>query len=138
MSRSRRRIVGAAAAVVAAALLPSAAAAAPDVSLYGLDLESAVDCGTVKTAYGQPWTPYLFGPVRLLDGGRTPTGWLVPYSVEVSGEGLKARHMLPQTFTRPGVQPPNVAPPCVFTGATADGPFEIVITGTVSGGDPQR
>ena len=75
-----------------------------------------------------------------LAGGGTPTGWLVPYSVEVSGEGLKARHMLPggETFTRPGVQPPNVAPPCVFTGETADGPFEIVIIGTVTERQPQR
>jgi len=110
------------------------------MSLYGLDLETWVDCGTVKTAYGEPWTRYLFGPVRLLAGGDTPTGWLVPYSVEVSGPGLKARHMLPsgETFTRPGLQPPNVAPPCVFTGETADGPFEIVIIGTVTERQPQR
>ena len=48
--------------------------------------------------------------------------------------------MLPsgETFTRPGVQPPNVAPPCVFTGETADGPFEIVIIGTVTERQPQR
>ena len=41
--------------------------------------------------------------------------------------------MLPrETFARPGVQPPRVAPPCVFTGVTEDGPFEIVIIGTVT------
>lgn len=136
MSRSRRRTVGAAAAVVAAALLPSTAAAAPDGSLYGLRLASDGDCGTVKTASGEPRTPYLFGPVRLLDGAGTPTGWLHPYSVTVvTGEGLKARHMAPgDTFTRPGVRPTNVVT-CGFSGEThEDGPFVIVITGTVPGG----
>jgi hypothetical protein len=118
---------------MAAALLPSTATAAPDGSLYGLRLTGDGDCGTVKTAFGEAKTPYLFGPVRLLDGAGTPTGWLHPYSVTVvDGEGLKARHMLPgETFTRSGAEPANTVT-CHFTGESReDGSFEIQITGTV-------
>jgi hypothetical protein len=135
MSRSRRRTIGAAAVVVAAALLPSTATAAPDSSLRGLVLSGEDTCG-FKTVHALPLTPNLFGPVQLLDETMEPTGkWLFPYEVTVlSGEGLKARHMLPgETFTRPGGLPTN-AVTCDFAGATKeDGPFEVQITGAVRG-----
>ncbi len=135
MSRFRRRTVGAAAVVMAAALLPSTATAAPDGSLQGLRLYGEETCG-FKTVHANAWTPYRFGPVQLLDENLEPTGtWLLPYEITVvSGEGLKARHMLPgETFTRSGPEPANSVT-CDFIGETReDGPFEIQITGTFRG-----
>ena len=135
MSRSRRPLVGAAAAVLAAALLPSTATAAPDGSLRGLRMYGEDTCG-FKTVHANALTPYRFGPVQLLDETLEPTGALLfPYEVTVvSGEGLKARHMLPgQTFVRSGAEPKNTVT-CDFTGDTReDGPFEIQITGTIRG-----
>ncbi len=135
MSHSRRRTLGAVAVVVAAALVPSTATATPNGSLSGLLLNGEDTCG-FKTVYGAPQTPYLFGPVQLLGEDFTPTGtWLFPSEVTVvSGEGLKARHLVPgETYTRPGVQPTNPVT-CDFTGATKDvGSFEVQITGALRG-----
>ena len=136
MSRSRRRTLGALAVVMAAALVPSTATAAPDGSLSGLRLHGEETCG-FKTVYATPHTPYLFGPVRLLGEDFTPTGQvLFPYEVTViSGDGLKARHLVPgDTYVRPGQEPTNVVT-CYFTGSTGeeDGSFEVQITGTIRG-----
>ena len=135
MSRSRRRTLVPAAAVAAAALLPSTAAAAPDGSLRDLPLSGEDTCG-FKTVHGVARTPYLFGPVQLLDGNLTATGQtLLPYSVTVvAGEGLKARHMAPgETFTRPGPQPTDLVT-CYFTGDSKEvGPYEVRIVGVIRG-----
>ena len=135
MSRSRRRTFGAVAVVVAAALVPSTATAAPNGSLSGLLLTGEATCG-FKTVYATPHTPYLFGPVRLLGEDFTPTGQvLLPYEVMViSGDGLKARHLVPgDSYTRPGQEPANVVT-CSFTGATREeGNFEVQITGPIRG-----
>lgn len=135
MSHSRRLSVGAVAAVVAAALLPSAATAAPEGSLSGLLLTGEATCG-FKTVHVAPHSPFLFAPVRLLDADFKPTGQLLfPYEVKViSGEGLKARHLVPgDTYTKPG-QPPNDPVTCDFTGATKElGSFEVQITGSIRG-----
>jgi hypothetical protein len=133
---SRRLVVAAAAAVVAAAmLLPSAATAAADGALRGLVLTGEDTCG-FKTVHVAPQTPYLFAPVQLLGGDFAPTRQrLFPYQVTIlSGEGLKARHLLPgEVYTRPGQRPQDEVT-CVFTGATKeDGSFEVQITGTIRG-----
>ena len=137
MSHSRRRTLGAVAVAVAAALVPSMASAAPDGSLSGLRLHGEDTCDGLKTVYATPQTPYLFGPVRLLGEDFTPTGQvLFPYQVTVvTGEGLKARHLVPgDTYTRPGQEPTNVVT-CFFTGETTeDGSFEVQITGAIRGG----
>ena len=136
MSRSRRLAVGAVAVALAAAIQPSAATAAtPDGSLRGLVLSGEDTCG-FKTVYVVPQSPYLFAPVRLLAEDFTPTRErLFPYEVEViSGDGLKARHLIPgETYLRPG-QPPEDLVTCDFSGATKEeGSFEVQITGVVRG-----
>ncbi len=135
MSHSRRRTCGALAVVVAAALLPSTATAAPEEFLSGLLLTGEDTCG-FKTVHGAPRTPYLFGPVQLIGEDLTSTGtWLFPYEVTViSGDGLKARHLLPgTTYTRTGLQPTDLVT-CYFAGATKEvGSFELQITGPIRG-----
>ncbi|MGA8047726.1 MAG: hypothetical protein WCA30_15815 [Dermatophilaceae bacterium] len=135
MSRSRRLTAGAVAALVAAVLLPAAATGAPDGSLRGLVLTGEDTCG-LKTVYVAPHAPYLFAPVRLLGEDFAPTrSWLHPYEVTViSGEGLKARHLVPgDTYTRPGAPPADTVT-CDFFGATKEeGDFEIRITGSIRG-----
>ena len=73
--------------------------------------------------------------MQLIGEDLTPTGtWLFPYEVTVvSGDGLKARHLVPgETYTRPGLQPTNLVT-CDFTGATKEvGSFEVQITGAHS------
>jgi hypothetical protein len=133
MSRSRRLAVGAAAAVVVTALVPTGVSAAPDQSLRGLVLTG--ECPGLKTVIVTPRTPFLFAPVRLIDGNFQDTGkWLFPYTVSVYGEGLKTRHMIPgETYTRPG-RPPRNQVTCWFEGATKeDGPFSVEITGPIRG-----
>lgn len=135
MSRARRLTAGALAALVAAAVLPSGATASTDGSLRGLLLSGEDTCG-FKTVHVAPQAPYLFAPVRLLGEDFAPTGqWLHPYEVTViSGDGLKARHLVPgDVFTRPG-PPPKDPVTCDFRGATKDeGDFEIQMTGSIRG-----
>ena len=123
------------AAIAAPIAFASAATAAPAASLSGLPLTGEDTCG-FKTVYGAAQTPYLFGPVQLIGEDFTPTGkWLFPYEVTIiSGEGLKARHLLPGvTHTRPGLQPTNLVT-CDFTGTTRElGDFEVQITGAIRG-----
>ena len=138
MSRSFRLTVGALAAAMAlaAGVLPSAGAAPPDGSLRGLLMTGEDTCG-FKNVHVAPHAPHLFAPMRLLGEDFSPTGqWLHPYQITiVSGEGLKARHMLPgDTFTRPGAAPKDHVT-CDLKGATKekDGEFEIRITGPIRG-----
>jgi hypothetical protein len=92
-------------------------------------------CG-FKNVHVAPHAPYLFAPMRLLGEDFSPTGqWLHPYQISiVSGEGLKARHLLPgDTFTRPGAAPSDYVT-CDLKGATKEeGEFEIRITGPTRG-----
>jgi len=135
MSRSRRFAIGAATAtVVATALVPTTATAAPDQNLRGLKLRGE-GCFGMKTVIVTPNTPFLFAPLRLINAeDPKPTGkWLFPYTVSVSGEGLKTRHMFPEdTFTRPG-KPPKNQVTCTFDGETGDGEFQVEITGPIRG-----
>ena len=134
MSRSPPPLVGAALAVaLAAAVLPSAATADADGSLRGLRLAGEDTCG-FKTVYAVPTASYLFAPLALRgeDFARTHTV-LVPHEVTISGEGLKARHLLPDTYTAKGPEPTG-AVTCSFEGETREaGEFAVEITGVLRG-----
>ena len=134
MSNSHRRTVGTLAVVLAAALLPATAAATPEGSLTGVRLKGEETCG-FKTVYTLIQTPYLKGPVQLYDEGFTPTGQrLVPYEVTIlSGEGLKARHLVPgETYGRPGLEPANLTT-CLLAGELNGEPLEVEVTGVIRG-----
>ncbi|MCO5299115.1 MAG: hypothetical protein M9886_04100 [Candidatus Nanopelagicales bacterium] len=125
--------------VAAALIIPASAghAAPPDrPSLQGLVLvggcpEQGSDLKNLAVA---PKTPFLFAPLRLLDPDATPTGkWLMPYTIQVTGPGLKSRHWTPdEVYTRPGWAPRNQVI-CVFEGKTEDGPFTLQISGPIRG-----
>ena len=55
---------------------------------------------------------------------------LMPYKVIASGEGLKARHLLPGEYTRPG-RAPKQPVTCDFAGITPDGDVNLQVVGTV-------
>lgn len=136
MYRPRRVLATLALAVTAVAVMPPATAA-QDGSLQGLVLTG--DCpdqfGERTKVLVAPRTPFLFAPMRLLDTGFQPMRkWLFPYSVQVTGEGLKSRHMTPGvTYTRPG-RPPKDQVTCTFVGAIKpDGEFQVTITGPIRG-----
>jgi hypothetical protein len=141
MSERRRLTVAAAAAAAAAtavALVPAVAAATPDQSLQGLVLSGGCpgQAGDLKNLVVAPRTPFLFAPLRLMDQDFGRTGkWLFPYTILITGEGLKTRHLTPGVlYTRPGWAPRAMVT-CVFDGATKeDGPFQVTITGPVRGG----
>lgn len=130
MSRSRRLAV--AVTTLALAGIPVSAPAAQSGSLRGLVLTG--QCGQsseLKNVAVVPRTPYLFAPLRLLDADLRPMRtWLFPYTVNVAGEGLKSRHLIPgETYTRPG-KPPAGQVTCVFDGATKEeGAFTVTIQG---------
>jgi len=140
MSSFRRHSFGVVAAVLAAAVvLPSAATATatPRGSLLGLRLVGQDACDSMfKNVYGQALAPYMFAPVRLIGEDWEPTGQLLfPYEVTVlSGEGLKARHLIPDvTYTRPGPEPTGLVT-CSFTGRDEElGPYEVDISGIIRG-----
>lgn len=137
MSHPRRLAAGAAVAVAVLALMPTTAHAAPDGSMRGLVLSGGCpDQGSeLKNLIVTPQTPFLFAPLRLIDGNFQPTGkWLFPYTVLITGQGLKTRHLAPGVlYTRPGWTPANQVT-CVFDGATKeDGSFTVQITGPIRG-----
>jgi len=139
MSRAHGLVACAAVAAAVVALTPATATAtaADRPSLQDLVLSgSCGDSSELKNIIVTPRTPWLFMPVRIVDGGTfKPTGkWLFPYTVGVTGEGLKTRHMLPgQTYTRPG-RPLRNQVTCFFEGATKeDGAFQVQITGSIFG-----
>ena len=143
MSQRRRLTVAAAAAVTAVAVIPAVATATPDQSFQGLVLSGGCpgQAGDLKNLIVAPRTPFLFAPLRLMDQDFGRTGkWLFPYTILITGEGLKTRHLTPGVlYTRPGWAPRTMVT-CVFEGATKDGDtgkdtsFQVTITGPVRGG----
>lgn len=143
MSAIRRLTVAAAAAVTAMAVVPQTAVAAPDQSLQGLVLSGGCpgQSSELKNLIVAPRTPFLFAPLRLLDQDFARTGkWLFPYTILITGEGLKTRHLTPGVlYTRPGWAPRTMVT-CVFAGDTKDEDtgentsFQVTITGPVRGG----
>jgi len=70
-------------------------------------------------------TPYL-----LFDAGGALRAVLIPKKVVASGEGLKARHLLPGEYTRGGPAP-RTPVTCDFVGTTPDGVVNLQVVGTV-------
>lgn len=127
--------------IAAAAFVPSASAveaAPPDrPSLRGLVVTGGCpgQASDLKNLVVAPKTPFLFAPLRLLDPDSRPTGkWLVPYTIQVTGLGLKSRHWTPgEIYTRPGRAPRHQVT-CVFEGEThEDGAFTLHISGPIHG-----
>lgn len=136
MTRPRQFITAVAMTSLAFAVMPPVAAA-QDGTLQGLVLTGGCpgQGSELKNVVLTPRTPNMFAPVRLLDAQFQPMHeWLFPYTIEVTGEGLKSRHLTAgDTYTRPG-RPPTNQVTCVFEGATKpDGPFQVTITGPIRG-----
>jgi len=73
----------------------------------------------------------MFTPYFIFDtSGRWTRAVLMPYKVIASGEGLKARHLLPGEYTRPG-RPPKQPVTCEFAGSTDDGDVSLEVEGTL-------
>ncbi len=70
-------------------------------------------------------------PYFLFDTGGTWTrAILMPYKVIASGDGLKARHLLPGVYTRRGPAPKQPVT-CDFAGTNPDGDINLQVVGTV-------
>ena len=73
----------------------------------------------------------LLTPYFLFDADGTWTrAVLMPHEVVVSGQGWKARHLLPGVYTRPGPAPKQPVT-CDFAGTTPDGGVNLRVVGTV-------
>jgi len=70
-------------------------------------------------------TPYL-----LFDASGVLRAVLIPKKVEAGGDGLKARHLLPGTYTRGGPAPRKPVT-CEFIGTNPDGDIDLQVVGTV-------
>ena len=121
-------------ALMLALLLPTSAAAAPrpariqTVHLTGVCPWAEGESKDVSTVLlgSRLLTPYF-----LFDASGTWTrAVLMPYKVVASGEGLKARHLLPGEYTRPG-RAPKQPVTCDFAGSTPDGAVNLQVVGTV-------
>jgi hypothetical protein len=71
-------------------------------------------------------TPYFLFDTR----GRWTRTILMPKTVLASGEGLKARHLLPGLYTRSGPAPDQPVT-CDFVGSTPDGNVNLQVVGTL-------
>lgn len=136
MSRFRTFLLAGSGAILAAGLLVPASAGAAgetfkDLVLTGTCPGQASDLKSVVTA---PKTDNVWAQLALLDGQTFEPidKSLKPYEISVTGEGLKARHLLPgQVLSRPG-RPPKNPVTCIFDGATKEeGAFQVTITGVV-------
>jgi hypothetical protein len=140
-----RSAAGVLAALLAAGLAVPATAsaaersttAAPTGMLQGLLLSggcpeggSALKNVTALQRGGGLWSPLHLSGADFTDLHQV----FLPSEVVVYGEGLKTRHAIPeQPYTRPGAAPAD-AITCTFEGATKpDGPFQVVLVGTLRG-----
>lgn len=133
----KRPLKALAAAVLAVPLLAGPApAATTDGSLKGLTLTGGCpgEPSQLKNVYTTPYTPFLFFPLALRSSEtlRFTGKWLFPYTITVSGQGLKSRHLEPDVYTRPGPTPAKMST-CSFEGRTVDGPFQVTISGPILG-----
>jgi len=121
-------------ALMLAFLQPTSAVAAPrperiqTVDLTGVCPFAEGESKDVSTVLlgSRLMTPYFLFDAR----GRWTRAVLLPYKVIASGEGLKARHLLPGEYTRPGRAPAKPVT-CDFAGSTADGGVNLQVVGTV-------
>jgi hypothetical protein len=130
----RRALAALVLALMLALLQPTSAAAAPTreriqaVHLTGVCPWAEGQSKDVSTVLlgSRLMTPYF-----LFDAsGAWTRAVLMPYKVFASGEGLKARHLLPGEYTRPG-RAPNRPVTCDFAGRTPDGDVNLQVVGTM-------
>ena len=72
----------------------------------------------------------LLTPYFLFDARGVARAVLIPKKVLASGEGLKARHLLPGEYTQGGPAPKQPVT-CDFVGTTSDGDINLQVVGTV-------
>jgi len=117
-----------------AVLQPTSAAAAPSpdriqaVHLTGVCPWSEGESKDISTVLlgNRLMTPYF-----LFDAMGTWTrAVLMPKTVIASGEGWKARHLLPGEYTRPG-RAPDQPVTCEFAGSTPAGDVNLQVVGTL-------
>ena len=128
-----RALAGLVMALMLALLQPTSAVAAPRperiqaVHLTGVCPYAEGESKDVSTVLlgSQLLTPYF-----LFDARSVPRALLIPKKVVASGEGLKARHLLPGEYIRPGPAP-RTPVTCEFTGTTSDGDINLQVVGTV-------
>ena len=121
-------------ALMLALLQPTSVAAAPSperiqaVHLTGVCPYAEGESKDVSTVLlgSRLLTPYFLFDAR----GTWPRAVLMPKKVVASGEGLKARHLLPGEYTRPGPAPKQPVT-CDFVGTTSDGDVNLQVVGTV-------
>jgi hypothetical protein len=127
-----RALAGLVLAVMLALLQPASAVAAPPPErIQAVQLTSPIcpwadgESKVVSTLLlgNRVLTPYFL----FVEG--TWRGVLMPYRVTASGEGLKARHLIPDVYIRPGRAPKELVT-CEFTGSTPDGDVNLVVEGT--------
>ena len=122
-------------ALMLAFLQPTTASAAPQpdriqvVHLTGVCPFAEGESKDVSTVLlgSQVLAPYFLFDAR---GGTWTGAILMPYKVFASGEGLKARHLLPGEYTRRGPAPAQPLT-CNFAGTTPDGAVNLEVVGTV-------
>jgi len=115
-------------------LQPTSAAAAPSphriqaVHLTGVCPFAEGESKDVSTVLlgNRLTTPYFLFDAR----GRWTRAVLMPYKVLADGPGLKARHLLPGVYTRPGPAPDQPVT-CDFAGSTPDGVVDLEVEGTL-------
>ena len=115
-------------------LQPTSAAAAPRperiqaVHLTGVCPFAEGESKDVSTVLlgNQLLTPYFLFDAR----GTWTRAVLMPDTVTASGEGLKARHLVPDVYIRPGPAPKELVT-CEFVGTTPDGDVNLLVEGTV-------
>ena len=128
-----RALAALALALMLALLLPTSVAAAPQpariqtVHLTGVCPYAEGETKDVSTFLlgSRLLTPYFLFDVR-----GVPRAVLIPKKVLASGEGLKARHLLPGEYTRGGPAPRKPVT-CDFVGTTSDGDINLQVVGTV-------
>ena len=144
MPAKRSRVLAAVVGAVLATVLlvpGSSAAATTDPAPRGL-LQGLVLTGScpgassdLKNVIATARSASPWAPLTLADGNFTDLHkLLLPYSIVVTGQGLKTRHAVPELpYVRPGPAPRNPVT-CVFSGATKeDGAFTVTIVGSVWG-----
>ena len=120
-------------ALILAFLQPTSAAAAPSpdriraVHLTGVCPYAE---GESKDVSSLLLGSRLLTPYFLFDASGVPRAVLIPKKVVASGEGLKARHLLPGEYTRGGPAP-RMPVTCDFVGTTSDGDINLQVVGTV-------
>ena len=128
-----RVLAGLVMALLLALALPTSATAAPQpariqtVHLTGICPYAEGESKDVSSLLlgSQLLTPYF-----LFDARGVARAVLIPKKVLASGEGLKARHLLPGEYTQGGPAPKQPVT-CDFVGTTSDGDINLQVLGAV-------